>query len=277
MLKLTYIYHDCFLIQTESVQILFDYWDFAEQCGVSFDDVVAMMDADTPLYVVVSHHHKDHYSPAVFSLSERIRAGVHYILSNDTARFARHILTPGSLYRGVRPPAGSVTILNHYRDNVRGHSHRYCDALLSVTAFGSTDIGNSYVIETRVDGERIRILHAGDLNAWIWKDESTEQEVATALRDYRRILESIAEEYPALDVAMFPVDSRLGTDYFTGAHMLLKRIRVANFYPMHFCLASPEEKTQRRADALAFERYANPGVRTRFVGLTSPGDCTLTL
>lgn len=278
MLKVTYIHHDCFLIETDEMQALFDYWDFAEETGFGLKDLQAMLHPSKPLYVLVSHHHKDHYSPAIFALPGMHTAPVHYILSRDTARFARHILTPGSIYKGVRPLPGTVTVLHHSNapEAADGTAAvRFCDGVLTVRAFGSTDIGNSYVLETRNGAEKLRILHAGDLNAWIWKDESTPEEVAQAQRAFETILEQIAQVCPRMDVAMFPVDSRLGTDYFTGARLLLQRIRVARFYPMHFCLAEPSEQEKRRLDALAFHLYANPSVATDFIGLTRLGDTTL--
>ena len=47
----------------------------------------------------------------------------------------------------------------------------YEDEIISVNTFPSTDIGNSYAVT--IAGRTI--FHAGDLNAWIWKDESTEE------------------------------------------------------------------------------------------------------
>lgn len=66
-----------------------------------------------------------------------------------------------------------------------------------------------------------------------------------------------------------PVDSRIGTDYFTGAAMLVRSIDVRHFFPMHFALGSEEEQRHRRRDALAFDLYANPD-RGEYIGLASP-------
>lgn len=49
----------------------------------------------------------------------------------------------------------------------------YSDDMISVKAFGSTDAGVSFMVET--DGKKV--FHAGDLNNWHWEDESTPQEV----------------------------------------------------------------------------------------------------
>ena len=62
------------------------------------------------------------------------------------------------------------------------------------------------------------IFHAGDLNNWHWKDESTPQEVAEAEGNYLKELDIIAKYTQAMDVVMFPVDPRLGTDFMRGAN-----------------------------------------------------------
>ena len=103
----------------------------------------------------------------------------------------------------------------------------FCDESLKIEAFDSTDIGNSYAVT--VNG--IKIFHAGDLNAWIRKDESTESEISEALKTYESILDKIVSKYPEFDMAMFPVDSRLGTDYFTGAKDIFRKNMCKTLFP----------------------------------------------
>ncbi len=106
----------------------------------------------------------------------------------------------------------------------------YKDQHISVKAFGSTDIGISFLIRT----EGRTIFHAGDLNNWHWKDESTPEEIAVAERDYLKELELLADTTDHLDVALFPVDPRLGSDFARGAEQFIDRIHVRLFVPMHF-------------------------------------------
>lgn len=114
------------------------------------------------------------------------------------------------------------------------------------------------------------MFHAGDLNAWVWKDESTPAEVNAAMNAYLECLRPIAEAAPRLDIAMMPVDSRLGRDYWEGAAELVRRIDVAHFFPMHFELADDAATLRRRhADAARFEAYANPD-RGEYISLLSP-------
>ena len=101
---------------------------------------------------------------------------------------------------------------------------------LTIRAFGSTDLGVSFL----VDGEGYRLFHAGDLNLWSWREESSAQEIAQATGDFTKILDTIKPYADTIDVAFFPVDHRMGTGYDEGAHMFLAQIRPSLFIPMHF-------------------------------------------
>ena len=48
----------------------------------------------------------------------------------------------------------------------------YSDDKVCIQAFGSTDVGVSWYIET----EGKRLFHAGDLNNWHWVEECTKEE-----------------------------------------------------------------------------------------------------
>lgn len=254
---LTYIYHDCFLLKTPTANIIFDYWKNPEAIGT---DLFEKLNPDVPLYVLVSHHHKDHYNPEIFQWADKF-TDIHYILSRDTMRAARHYFTPGSLYNGARR-----VNLNCVTDLAPGG--RFEDERLKIYAFGSTDIGNSYMVE--IDGKKI--FHAGDLNAWIWKDESSDEEIMTALSKYEQILSSIHQQTENFDLAMFPVDARLGTDFWTGAAIFVRKFNVGTFVPMHFTLADdPHKQLEYIAAAGNFKAYANPD-RGRYVLLSIPGE-----
>lgn len=258
MLTLTYICHSCFLLDTPDCAVVFDYWKDPTAEDSAHPRFLDTIPPDKPFYVVVSHHHKDHFVKEIFDWKRRF-CNIHYILSADVARHVRHILRADSLYNGVKLDAADYTVMRP-GDTFSGPD-------ITVRAFGSTDTGNSYV----ADIAGLTVFHAGDLNAWIWKDESTQAEVVEAVHAYSRILKEIASEFPTLDIAMMPVDSRIGTDYFTGASMLVRSIDVRHFFPMHFALGSEEEQRRRRRDALAFDLYANPN-RGEYIGLASPYD-----
>ena len=60
-MKVTYIFHSSFLVETEKNYLLFDY----------FKGDIPEMDPEKQLVVLVSHRHEDHFSPDIYKLSER--------------------------------------------------------------------------------------------------------------------------------------------------------------------------------------------------------------
>lgn len=257
MKTLTYIWHDCFVYDDPRLTIIFDYWKDPTCLPGQLPAFIQQADKSKPIYIVVSHHHKDHYTKQIFEWST-LFDNIKYILSKDVAKYARHILHPDSIYKGIKPAPESVVVLTT--------GQTYSDNNIYVKAYGSTDIGNSYCIS--VAGKSI--FHAGDLNAWIWKDESTEEEVDKAISDFDDILETIATDHKVIDFAMFPVDSRIGREYFTGAKIFVRKFDVKKFFPMHFGLGdTPEEQKKYQIDATRIDLYANPE-RGEYVCLQSP-------
>jgi L-ascorbate metabolism protein UlaG (beta-lactamase superfamily) len=207
-MKLTYIYHSCFAIEGDDWTIIIDFYKDTE--GSIHHGYVndVLLNRTGRLYVLSSHAHIDHFNKQILTWKAQHQDTI-YVLSKDI------------LDRGKAKPAEA-----HFIDKLES----YEDELVKITAFGSTDIGISFLIE--VEGKRI--FHAGDLNNWHWKDESTPEEVAESERFFLSELSVISENITHLDVAMFPVDRRLGTDYMRGAEQFLTAIQVDKFSPMHF-------------------------------------------
>ncbi len=263
MLKVTYIFHSSFLVTTERCNVLFDFWKDP------YGKLPELIDAEKPLYVVVSHFHKDHFNSEIFKFAS-LYPRIHYILSRDTAKRSKFFFSSTSTHTGPHLDPSLLSVLTP------GES--YVDNVLRIDAFGSTDVGNSYLLTT----EGKRVFHAGDLNAWIWKDESTKEEVEQAITLFMKELDNLKETLnkdildeeksnnavlpPQIDVSLFPVDSRLGTDYWEGAKLFLQTFRISTFIPMHYGLGSPEEQLKRRVDAAQFENYANPEYPTEYIG-----------
>lgn len=164
--------------------------------------------AGEAFYVLSSHFHADHFNPEVLTWRS-LHPDIHYILSADIAKHRR-------------APRSAATFLH------KGES--YSDERLTVKAFGSTDVGVSFLLT--LDG--VTLFHAGDLNNWHWQDESTPEEVRKAEGDYLAELRNIQREVEAVDVAFFPVDNRMGSDYMRGARQFVEAIRVGLFVPMHY-------------------------------------------
>ena len=71
-MKITYIHHSAFLVETESAYLLFDY----------FQGKLPEFSEEKPLYVFASHRHPDHFSKVIFDLEEKY-PNIHYILAFD--------------------------------------------------------------------------------------------------------------------------------------------------------------------------------------------------
>lgn len=248
MIKTIYIYHDCFVVKTAEAVLVFDFWKDPYQHGV-LPNPLMEVDRSMPLYVFVSHGHKDHYNPDIFGWAKHF-PNIRYIISRDVKKRINHILNPYGSYKGDKIAPSRVIVMTD-------HDH-YEDEIINVKSFPSTDTGNSYAVTI---GDH-KLFHAGDLNAWIWKDESTEKEVKEAMDGFNAIIDLIAESFSGFDLCFFPVDSRIGTDYFTGARMFLERFRIENFFPMHYELGDDIASIARlHRDAAAFARYASPTCR----------------
>lgn len=257
---LTYVWHDCFIYRSGSCIIVFDYWRERDSRFDREPSFLPMLrESGLPVYVLVSHHHKDHFNRNIFAWAAEV-PDIHYIISKDTARSVNYLLKSGSTYRGpLRVDADKVTVMRP--------GDEFRDGRIYVHAFASTDTGNSYAVET--GGKRL--FHAGDLNVWMWKDESTPAEVAAAIRDFEVILDDIHRYYREFDVVMFPVDARIGRDWWEGAFRLLHTTYVENFVPMHFCLYEDyDQRKQYERAATAFARYADP-TQGHCCVLTIPG------
>lgn len=205
-MRVTYLDHSGFMIADDDVIMVFDYYRDPSHAVVK----ALEKNPELPVVFFVSHHHPDHYNPEIFNLGqshERL-----YVLSNDV--FQQHgdsNLPIAGMSKGDK------------LENVIGG--------LTVDAYGSTDCGVSFAVTTK-NGKKV--FHAGDLNNWHWKEESTEREVQKAENLFKKVLNRIKERNDRFDVAFFSVDPRQGEDYATGAAEFLDNIKVRDFFPMHF-------------------------------------------
>lgn len=156
------------------------------------------LDSNKNVVFFVSHSHDDHYNPGIFSYQKQV------VVSDD-----------------VVVPIGHKAILVKPNDSVIVNG-------LKIKVFGSTDLGVSFFAQT--DG--VSIFHAGDLNYWHWKSVSSDDEIELAEFMFLNVLEDLRGL--SVDIAMFPVDPRLGKDYDEGARKYIDTIRPTWFFPMHY-------------------------------------------
>lgn len=121
---------------------------------------------------------------------------------------------------------------------------RWEDELISVTATGSNDSGVSWIVET--GGKKI--FHAGDLNNWYARFLTDDYQGGTVFSEEFGInvdpakeeklflgeLKDIRKVTPGFDIAMFPVDGRIGNGYTRGARQFLDMLDTRLLIPMHF-------------------------------------------
>ena len=201
-LRITHYYHSGFSVADDQVLLVFDYWRGEEG---ELTPEVELSEAELKKYdhvfVFISHDHVDHMDPIVYSWKEM--TDVSYIVSSD--------MPVGT--RGKRMAPGDTYLL--------------MDGLL-VKAFDSTDLGVSFL----VDWDGFRIFHAGDLNFWHWREESTMQEIEEAETEFRKAIEPLTKE--RIDLAFFPVDPRQGFMFDAGANYFIMAVKPALLVPMHY-------------------------------------------
>jgi L-ascorbate metabolism protein UlaG (beta-lactamase superfamily) len=198
-MNITYIHHSGFLVETERFYYLFDF-----ETGS-----LPAMNAKKPIFVLSSHSHGDHYNPKVFTLLNA--AGMEHI----TAILSDDIEAPASI------PVLSVSPEKEYR---------LCQQL-TLTTFRSTDLGVAFLIEDQ--GQLI--YHAGDLNDWVW-DEETEEYNREMTASYRRQIRLLAEKLRGreIDAAFVVLDPRQERDYARGMCYFLENIPANTVWPMHY-------------------------------------------
>lgn len=203
-MKLTYIYHSGYAIEAENFTIIIDYYKDSENEVVSNN----LLKTKGKLYVLSTHSHHDHFNKEVLNWKNE-RPDIIYIFSKDI------------LSHKLAKDSDAV-----YLDK----SDYYKDETLSIQAYGSTDLGVSFLIKA----EGKVIFHAGDLNNWHWNEESTEDEIKEAEDFYQKELDVLVANVKHLDLAMFPIDPRLGKDYMKGAEQFVDAIQTDILAPMHF-------------------------------------------
>lgn len=202
LLNITYYHHSGFSAALDDVLLIFDYWlgeneELPEEKRIT----PAFLSSFKEIYVFISHEHQDHLDPVVFEWRKDFP--VTYLVSYD--------MPVGT--RGKRMSPGDELVLS---------------PRVKVKAFDSTDLGVSFL----VDLQGIKIFHAGDLNFWHWREESTVKEIEEADEAFRRAVDPIMKE--TIDLAFFPVDPRQGRLFDAGANYFILSVKPRVLIPMHF-------------------------------------------
>ena len=196
-MKVTYIKHSGFMVETDKSYLLFDYWE---------GKIPDMVYGKT-LYVFSSHGHHDHYSPSIYKLENCCRQ-VHYILSSDIRQVDRSWNKMDHVY-----------FMNPYEKMEVGECQ--------IETLKSTDEGVAFLV--RIEGKVI--YHAGDLHWWDWPGEDSGW-LSQQEQTFRAEIEKTAGV--PVDIAFTVLDDRLGENFDKGMSLLLDIMRPRYALPMHF-------------------------------------------
>ena len=226
MIRLTYIFHSGFVVETAAGILVFDYWlDLANVLPKCLS-----RRGGRHVYVFASHFHKDHFTKDIFGWKQSLGSDVTYILSKDILKHSRADKGEADVWLA------------------KGGT--WADENIQVTATGSNDSGVSWIVETGGN----RIFHAGDLCNWYARfladgnkyrqpySEELGEDIDPVAEEKRFLgeLKGIQKIAKGFDLVMFPVDGRIGNGYTLGARQFIERFQVGMFVPMHFVLSGFE-------------------------------------
>lgn len=202
-MKVTYICHSGFLVETAESYYLFDY----------FKGVLPDLDAHKQILVFASHRHPDHYNPAIFEkLKNMGMEQITAVLSKDIPK------------RNYPKDIPVITVTFH-------QSYQLPFSSGTLHTLHSTDQGVAFLIICNQGC----FYHAGDLNDWVWAEE-TEQYNKQMTGSYRHEIKILSEilNRTALDIAMLPLDPRQEKDYANGMLYFLQKVHTKKAFPMHY-------------------------------------------
>ena len=198
-MKVTYLHHSGFSVETETKVLLFDY--YTEGARKAYFDPAAYPEKD--IFVFVSHAHEDHYDRRILDWAKY--PNVKYVL-----------------YLDVR------TMVDFAGDVLRVQAHQeYTFGGISIQTLQSNDEGVAFLV--KADGKTI--YHAGDLNWWHWNGEPDffNEDIK---RSYTTEIDKLKGE--EIDVAFVPADLRLEDKYFWAVNYFQQAVDAKVLFPMHF-------------------------------------------
>lgn len=209
MVTITYINHSGFLMEWDNCYWLFDY----------YNGTIPDLDPTKSLLVFSSHNHGDHFNPEIFQLIDKYPK-TSYILSYDI-RLKRERLAEYGITEDREVSIISVKPRQEYQlSDGQGNT-------IVLKTLRSTDRGVAFLL----DYLGKTIYHAGDLNDWVWKEE-TEQRNRNMTANFHKELEALRDV--SIDVAFAPLDPRQEEWYYFGLDKLLTTATVKYTFPMHF-------------------------------------------
>lgn len=237
MTKITYLDHSGFMVKSDKVIMVFDYFrDPAHKVVKTLDKY-----PDMPVVFFVSHYSPEHFNHVIFNLGQSHERA--YVISNEV-----HSQEVQSDLAVSWMSHGDIT------ENLPGG--------LKVRAYGIHGQGVSYLVTTP-DGKTF--FHGGGLCVDTRKKTVDSEDIKKHDEQYRIIVNQIAEDNATVDVAFMPVDIEDGPDFAQGATYFLEKVNVGMFFPFH--VDDPDAK------ACDFKQYPfTKQVNTQLLCLVKPGE-----
>ncbi|MDO4266539.1 MAG: MBL fold metallo-hydrolase [Eubacteriales bacterium] len=228
-MRLTFLQHSGFLLETESWYLIFDLCRSEEalrknepicvqnqaQHPAEHTGMLPMLTGEKPIAVFVSHSHYDHFDEAIFGLSDQYgKERVHYVLSSDI----------DDIDDIAERLSGKLCFMGP------GEARKLNPGELGIRTLRSNDAGVAYLVET--DGKLI--YHAGDLQYWDWPGEPEEDNLH--YRDtYIEEIGKLSRLLKGREVflSMLVLDGRQEQSAYLGIDWFLCHIRTKYAVPMH--------------------------------------------
>lgn len=207
-MKVTYLNHSGFLLETKTAYFLFDY----------YNGRIPDLNGDKPVVVFVSHGHGDHYNREIYKLLQQY-PDIQYVLAKDipTKR-----LIAEQAAQGVELGSRILSI----RKNTTQEILLWNGMPLTITTFKSTDAGVAFLLEY----DNHTYYHAGDLNLWYWEGES-DQYNENMTRKFMTEMEKLKSR--KIDAAFVPLDPRLEEHMADGFRTFMEYTESRWVFPMH--------------------------------------------
>ncbi|KOA18632.1 metal-dependent hydrolase [Clostridium homopropionicum DSM 5847] len=199
-INIHYFLHSGFSVETTDCILIFDFYKEVLCNNENSTNLKQLLLKGKPAYVFVSHSHPDHFNKKILTLED---SNIKYIISDDIK-----LKESKSNYTFVKK--NDVFTLDN----------------LAIKVFGSTDAGVSFLVSV----DDFNIFHAGDLNWWHWKEDSDEDNL-NAEKWFKEEISLIKGE--KIDLAFFPVDTRLEENFYLGGKYFIENVHVKYFIPMH--------------------------------------------
>ena len=227
-MKVYYIYHSGFAVETDNFKLIFDFYKTTNY-NVGEFDLEKFLDGDKKIIVFSSHSHGDHFNPEILNWRRPDR-NISYVLSDDI---------------NIKEKDENI----HF---IESNSSLELD-VIKIKTFDSTDEGVSFYVEC----DNYTFFHCGDLNWWYWPDDTLE-EIQYMKNYYTEIVDNIQRRVDKkIDFLFYPVDPRLEDNMFLGVTYFIENINVDKIIPMHFwnnfnVIKQLQEKIKGRKESVVY-------------------------